>query len=181
MKGPGVNPGNRQCGTAAEPAEIEMLYRTERASMVRYFARNSISAIDAEDLAQEAFLRLAGASQAGTRVTKPMGYLRQIGRNLLRDRARSAQHRLTVAAENPDALVSDQNELGRLEARDKLRRLEQAMHRLPLRSREIFLAHRLDGMSYVEIAEQTGLSVKRVEKIMSKTIGQLTRMLEQDS
>jgi RNA polymerase sigma factor (sigma-70 family) len=77
--------------------------------------------------------------------------------------------------------ISDVDELGRLEARDSLRRLETAMIRLKPRSRDIFLAHRLDGMTYLEIAEKTGLSVKRVEKIMSKTIGQLTRFMEQDA
>jgi RNA polymerase sigma-70 factor (ECF subfamily) len=40
------------------------------------------------------------------------------------------------------------------------------------------MAHRLDGLSYAEIAEQTGLSVKGVEKQMSKAIAEITRMLD---
>ena len=42
-------------------------------------------------------------------------------------------------------------------------------------TREIFMAHRLDGLSYAEIADRTGLSVKGVEKHMSKAIAQVTR------
>jgi RNA polymerase sigma-70 factor (ECF subfamily) len=64
-----------------------------------------------------------------------------------------------------------------LEARDMLRRLEGAVAKLPLRTREIFLAHRLDGLTYTEIAARTGLSVKGVEKQMSKAIHQVRRVM----
>ena len=51
------------------------------------------------------------------------------------------------------------------------------MMRLRPRTREIFMAHRIDGMTYAEIAERTGLTVKGVEKQMSKALAQLDRML----
>ena len=60
---------------------------------------------------------------------------------------------------------------------DRLARLEQAVLRLKPLTRQIFLACRLDGYSYVEIAEQTGLSVRGVEKQMSRAIKQLGRHL----
>lgn len=160
-----------------DPLDIDSLYRAERPSLVRYFTRNRASRDDAEDMAQEAFLRLAGANNAQP-ISKPIGYLRRIGRNLLIDRARSPEPRVMSEGIDVEQTISDSNELGRLEARDSLRRLEAAMLQLKPRTREVFLAHRLDGMSYAEIAEHTGLSVKRVEKIMSKAIAQLTRLLE---
>jgi RNA polymerase sigma-70 factor (ECF subfamily) len=168
---------------SAEPdaVDIDRLYRNERSSLIRFFARNRASAHEAEDFAQEAFLRFARADENAVSIARPASYLRQIGRNLLKDRVRSAEFRHIAPDADVEHAISDIDELGRLEARDSLRRLETAMIRLKPRSRDIFLAHRLDGMSYVEIAEQTGLSVKRVEKIMSKTIGQLTRFMEQDS
>lgn len=58
-----------------------------------------------------------------------------------------------------------------------LRRLEAAMLKLKPKTREIFMAHRPDALSYAEIAERTGLSVKGVEKQMSKAIAQIDRML----
>jgi RNA polymerase sigma-70 factor (ECF subfamily) len=54
-----------------------------------------------------------------------------------------------------------------------LRRLERAMTRLPPTTRNIFLAHRLDGLSYQEIAERTGLSVGDVVRHMSKALDRL--------
>lgn len=179
MKEPATVPPSG-LGTASEGIDIDLLYRRERSTLVRYFTRNRASHADAEDLAQEAFLRIAGADEAGTAIETPAGYLRKIGRNLLRDRARSPEQRLIAHDVDATDAVSDHNELGRLEARDRMRRLEAAMYHLQPRSREIFLAHRLDGMSYNEIAQRTGLSVKRVEKIMAKAIAKLTRLMEQD-
>lgn len=59
-----------------------------------------------------------------------------------------------------------------------LRRLEAIMLKLKPRTRAIFIAHRIDGLSYAEIAERTGLSVKGVEKQMSKAIAHIDRMLD---
>ncbi len=58
-------------------------------------------------------------------------------------------------------------------------RLEAVMAALPAVDREVFLAVRIDNMSYVEIARRTGRSVKDIEKRMSRAIGAITRMLEE--
>lgn len=169
-----------------EPGErkglgLELLYRNQRLSLMRYFTRNRANAADAEDLTQEAFLRLANADVSATEIAKPSAYLRQIGRNLMRDHARAPARRNEIDAPDlGDSAISEVNELGRLEARDTLRRLEAALKRLKPKTREIFLAHRLDGMTYGEIAERTGLSVKGVEKQMSKAIAHLGRVMDLD-
>ncbi len=61
---------------------------------------------------------------------------------------------------------------------DLLRRMEAAMRAMPKMQREIFLAHRLDDMSYGEIAERTGLSVRQVERHMAKAIYKLVKQLD---
>ena len=43
-----------------------------------------------------------------------------------------------------------------------LSRLERAVRRMPRLQREIFLAIRLDDLSYPEIAERTGVSAREV-------------------
>ncbi len=58
-------------------------------------------------------------------------------------------------------------------------RLEAAMTALSAVDREVFLAVRIDNMSYVEIAQHTGRSVKDIERRMSRAIGTITRMLEE--
>jgi DNA-directed RNA polymerase specialized sigma24 family protein len=49
-------------------------------------------------------------------------------------------------------------------------RMEAIMLRLPTMTREIFLAHRLDGMLYDEIAGRTGLTVRQVERHIARAI-----------
>lgn len=56
-----------------------------------------------------------------------------------------------------------------------LKKLERAMLRLPRSTREIFLAHRLDGMSCQHIADRTGLSVRQVERHMARAIYRLSK------
>lgn len=56
-----------------------------------------------------------------------------------------------------------------------LKKLERAMLKLPRSTREIFLAHRLDDMSYQEIADRTGLTVRQVERHMARAIYRLSK------
>ena len=49
------------------------------------------------------------------------------------------------------------------------------MRSMKPKTREIFMAHRLDGLTYAQIAERTGLSIKGVEKQMSRAMAQLLR------
>ncbi len=59
-----------------------------------------------------------------------------------------------------------------------LKRLDRAVRKLPRLRREIFLAVRLDDMSYVEIAERTGLSVRDVERELAKALATLVRHMD---
>jgi RNA polymerase sigma-70 factor (ECF subfamily) len=59
-----------------------------------------------------------------------------------------------------------------------LRRLEEAVASMPRKQRAIFLAHRLDDMSYEEIADRTGLTVRQVERQMARAIYKLCRHMD---
>ena len=120
----------------------------------------------------------ASSCSVHSSLERPQAYLRRIAANLMKDRAK-ANFRHSVALHvvvDEEALAGpDQQRL--LESRDMLRRLEAAMMRLRPKTREIFMAHRVDGLTYVEISERTGLTVKGVEKQMSKALTQLDRIL----
>lgn len=88
----------------------------------------------------------------------------------LRERARRALERsLAPVAPPPDA-ASDP---------ELLARLEPALLTLPRRRRATFLAVRLDGASYAELAAQTGLSIKQIEREVARAIAQIDRCLEE--
>jgi RNA polymerase sigma-70 factor (ECF subfamily) len=114
------------------------------------------------------------------RIEQPEAFLRRVSTNLLRDWGRAAS--LKERAQPTLELASNRqlDPVAALESRDTLRRLEQAVAKMKPKTREIFLAHRLHGFSYAEIAERTGLSVKGVEKQMSKAIAKIDRFLDRD-
>jgi DNA-directed RNA polymerase specialized sigma24 family protein len=53
---------------------------------------------------------------------------------------------------------------------EMVERMEIAMRRMPKIRREIFLALRLDDLSYEEIAERTGRTVKQVERHVARSM-----------
>ena len=59
-----------------------------------------------------------------------------------------------------------------------LQRMEQAILKLPPKTRDIFIAHRVHGLSYGEIAARTGLSIRQVQQHMAKAILGIDRALE---
>jgi RNA polymerase sigma-70 factor (ECF subfamily) len=59
-----------------------------------------------------------------------------------------------------------------------LARLDYAMRRVPRRQREIFLAVRLENLSYPEIAERIGLTIDQIEQLFTAALVNLTRNLD---
>ena len=57
-----------------------------------------------------------------------------------------------------------------LELKEFDKKLQKAIADLPGKCRPVFLMNRIDGMTYRQIAENTGVSVKAVEKQMSKAL-----------
>ncbi|CAN5882043.1 hypothetical protein BH11PSE6_BH11PSE6_22260 [soil metagenome] len=158
--------------------ELDVLYRNEQHALVRFFTRYRASPDDARDLVQEAFLRLSRIDlrRSGS-ISRPAEYLRQIARNLLKDRAKAARRHARDAHMNADDCdLVGVDELARLEARDSLVRLEAAIKSLKPKTREIFMAHHLEGLGYAEIAARTGLSVSGVEKQVARAFDHIDRL-----
>jgi len=156
---------------------FETLYVEEVDRIQRYFVRRAVSGDEAQDLTNIVFLRLLRSGFAGTGlIERPRAYISTIAANLLRDVRKAARrHRQDDHVPESDVILAGPDPVAHLEARDMLDRMEQALKKLRPRTREIFLAHRIDGMSYGEIASETGLSIKGVEKHMSKALAQLRR------
>lgn len=155
---------------------LAMLYRTCSNRLARYFNRRG-GGDDALDLVHDAFLRFAALDPHAARaIATPEAYLNRVATNLLRDRARAAARRALemqgdVAA--PEARAVDPHRL--LEEREALARLEQAVARMGPRRRRIFLLHRVEGLTYAQIAQEVGMSVKGVKKQMAKALFELRR------
>ena len=169
------------CGTGKDwRLEVESLYRDRADHLIGHFGSAVQDRDTARDIVHEAFAKFSALSVAKRlMVLRPDAYLYRMCVNLMRDRGRSQQTR-TSHVEQEASIDLSHSPFAALEHRDTLRRLEAVMLRLSPKTREIFLAKRLDGMTYAEIAERTGLSVKGVEKHMSKAIAAVDRAIGRD-
>ncbi|SMF60961.1 sigma-70 family RNA polymerase sigma factor [Allosphingosinicella indica] len=170
--------GDDEMGGADHTLPIANLYRAHAARMLAFFGRRA-SRHEAGDLLHDLFARLAGRRQS-SEVENPPAYMSRAAANLLRERARAATARASKAHLLVEEQATTHDYHQQLEQRDRLRRVEKALLALKPRSRHIFLAHRVHGLSYAEIAERAGVSERRVEKIMGKAIADLDRLMERD-
>ena len=109
---------------------------------------------DALDAVQDLYVKLWKMRDSLDLVRNPGAYGALLVRNLCIDRIR----RLTPAEELPDDLPGREPPDGALEAKETLGILMQALERLPDSQRNLVKLHLLQGLSYEEIAAQTGLS-----------------------
>ena len=145
---------------------------------IRSALRRRGAAQDTDDYIQEAFARLASYEREQV-VLEPEAFLMRTAINLSIDahRARVVHGEQVVLEEVilvDDAPPVESVVLGR----ERLARLEQCLGRLGEKPREIFLAHRVDGLTYREIADQQGLSISTVEKHVAKATMQLINWME---
>jgi len=155
---------------------LERIYRQERPRLLRFVLRKSRHE-DAEDVVQQIFARFAARGHMEP-LENPAAYLRQSAINLLRDNARAARRNPVSEVLGEEVLdLPGLDQQAALEARDRLMRVEEAVGRLKPLTRQIFLARRVYGYSLAEIADQTGLSIKGVERQMSIAIRKLGRHL----
>jgi RNA polymerase sigma factor (sigma-70 family) len=133
---------------------------------------------EADDLVQEAWVRLA-CYERGQPVLEPEAFLMRTALNLSIDAHRARVTRgeevllddvvLIDATPSADAIVL---------SRERMARMSVCLGRLNEKTREIFLAHRVDGMSYQEIARDHQLSISTVEKHVAKALLQVTGWME---
>jgi RNA polymerase sigma-70 factor (ECF subfamily) len=133
---------------------------------------------DAEDLVQEAFVRLANYERQNV-VEKPEAFLMTTAINLSTDSYRARAIRGEQVLLEDDVLVDTAPGIEEVMlSRERIERLSECLQRLPEKTRNIFLAHRVEGLAYKEIARLHGLSVSSVEKHMAKAMLMLSNGME---
>ena len=155
---------------------LDHLSETYRVPLVRYFQRRVRSKEEAEDLAQDVFVRLL-RRQDDEAIDNPEAFIFRTAVNLLRDRARRSG---TVTSNAPELIDRQEKFEGLspervLEGRQLLQGTIRALNELDVRSRDIFILNRLEGMKYAQIAQLHGLSVSSVEKIIVKVVAHLLK------
>jgi len=140
--------------------------------------RRGRSGHDADDLVQEAWVRMACYAQDHV-VEQPDAFLMRTALNLSVDAHRTRTgHGEEVNLDEVVLLDLSPDTEAVVLAKERMARLSECLGRLSDKTRDIFLAHRIDGLTYQQIAQQHGLSISTVEKHVAKATLQLTTWME---
>lgn len=146
----------------------------QRRDMIRYARKFTRDQADAEEVVQEAYVRL-GEMAAKQVLDSPGGYLTRIVRNLALDWMRSARRQRDTYAEDGDAALlgvaaeTPSPEQAAL-ARNEIDRLQDALAELPERTQIAVEMHRFGGAKLREIADELGISVTIAHQLVTEGV-----------
>ncbi|TLP61959.1 sigma-70 family RNA polymerase sigma factor [Pseudomonas mosselii] len=158
------------------------LYLAHRPALVDYAAPIVGCRARAEDVVQEAWLRLS-SQPLDAEIRHPASYLYRIVRNLALDQTRRTATEkaqpggdeilaeLPASTASPEQSVSQQSELGAI---------SRALEELPLRTRTAFEMHRLGGYTLQQVANHLEVSVSLVHQLVHDALRHCLERLEED-
>lgn len=147
----------------------------------RILRRRGRSPDEADDLIQEAFLRLQVYCIDHT-VRNTGGFLLRTALNLSLDRQRRSRVAACVSESIEDLPLVDPHPLPDevCAVQERLQRLRTALEAMSPRRREVFILNRIEGYSFPQIAERLGITLSAVEKHAAKAVLFLTDWMEQE-
>ena len=121
---------------------------------------------EAEDAVQELYLKLWSGRDALDGIRNPKGYGIRVLRNLCLDRIRRSRKMETPAVLPEPEWPGRQDEA--VDEKERLAKVLDAIKSLPDRQREVLTLRTLDGLSYEEIAERTGMNQLTLRVVLSQ-------------
>ena len=150
--------------------------RSQLGRVKRLLRGRGASREDAEDLVQEAMLRLHVYTKAGGKVHDEENFVIRTALNLAIDVRRHAHGELyeEEPLENLELIDIAPTPDEVFAAQERLLKMREALDRVSVRTREIFFMHRLQGFSHAEIAGKLNVSKSAVEKHVASAVTVLT-------
>jgi RNA polymerase sigma-70 factor (ECF subfamily) len=149
--------------SVCEEVNYTALFKAHTKSVRNFIYYRCGDFIRAEEIAQECMVRL-WENCSDVIYEKAKSYLYTTANRLMIDMGRHDKVKLEFTKQSVQATENDPSYL--LIKKEFEKKLEGAISSLPETQREAFLMNRMDKMSYAEIAEVLGISVKAVEKRM---------------
>jgi RNA polymerase sigma-70 factor (ECF subfamily) len=157
-------------GELKEGEGLATLYRRHALWLTRRLCRRFGE--DGEDIAQDAWRKLAGAYATGREIRHPRALLMTVAGRLASDRAARRSRRegleTAAAASVPSAEASGQ---------EAALMMEQLILGLPDDLRSVFVMSRFGGLTNAQIGVRLGLSPKTVEWRMTRALAHVTAQL----
>ncbi|HYL39156.1 MAG TPA: sigma-70 family RNA polymerase sigma factor [Bryobacteraceae bacterium] len=163
--------------------QVDQFYDEHYEAVYRYLVLSGSLPADADEILQEAFIRLFRLLSTGGRVEKPRNWLLRVCHNLRVDEVRREDRNPSVtqqaferyARAEPDPQPNPES---RMLAGERIERVRTALGQLNKRQRE-FLLLRADGLKLREIAELYGVTVQSVAESCARAIDKLGKLIHE--
>jgi RNA polymerase sigma-70 factor (family 1) len=139
-----------------------------------YYKSGDIKA--AEDLTQDVFLKIwEKRSEIRNETVRP--FLYKLANNMFLNRQDHLKVELKFVLDFQKGVNNESPEF-QMELTEFDARLQKAINGLDEKKRTVFLMNRIEKLTYNEIAENIGITVKAVEKRMEKALAYLKNQIE---
>ncbi len=168
---------------SSESQTLVEIFVSQRRTLIGMIARIVGNSQTAEDLAQDAYMRVAIASREQP-ILAIKAFLFRTARNLALDHLRAERMHGTVVSQGfdqgaleaiPEALPSPETQTF---DRQRLALLDAAIGDMKDRRRTILILHKLHGWDYVRIARYLGISESAVQKNIKLALADCLAALE---
>ena len=167
---------------------ITEVVKREQSRLRNFIRRRVPNEFEAEDVLQDVFYRLVEANRLLMPIDHVTGWLYQVARNRITDlfRKKKPETFSDVAVEGEDDTLLLEELLPSADAgpdelyarRVLLEELEDALDELPEEQREVFVAHEIEGLSFKEMAAETGVNVNTLLTRKRSAVQRLRKRLQ---
>ncbi len=178
---PGPGPGSGPDDDAPPHADVVSVLRSHEGPLRAYLARRLRNRHEVDDYVQDVYVRVL-SSRSTKKVESWRGLLLRIASNLLidrnrRDTVRRRDDHIQVEAEG-DLLDENGHSPERtLLAKEELATLSKALDALDPRTRTVFLAVRVEGLSLREAGARVGVDDKAAGRMVERAVALAARSL----
>ncbi len=171
--------------SAEQSAYVARLYQRYHKTLLRFLQRMELNPVDALDIAQEAFYRIARKENLIS-IEQPRAFLFRTAVNLVADlnrqnsRRHANQHVDIDNLELHEPVNTAQAPERVVQGRQRISALRAALRELKPSCADTFILFKFEGLSQAETARQMGISISMVEKHVVKALTHLRKRLATD-
>jgi RNA polymerase sigma factor (sigma-70 family) len=142
---------------------LEKVYRNERKTLLGFIRSRTGSLEEAEDLLQDVFFQAIRAASVTDPIENVVGWLYTIARNKIIDRYRRKKDTISLQQEREEVTLEELLADSGIDIEKEVIRgavmdaLVEALDELPPEQREAFIQQAVEGRTFREISDQTGI------------------------
>jgi len=167
---------------AEQDQRLSLAFQSERRRLLAFIRRRGPAEIDAEDILQDVFCELVEAYRMMKPIAHAGAWMMQVAKNRITDLFRRGKKEVAEAEDGrmlEDLLPSREDGPDALFARSVLlAEIEAALEELPASQRDVFMAHEMEGKSFAEISQESGVSINTLLSQKHYAVKRLRKRLQ---